>query len=109
MKYIKQVAYNVFLGGVCIDTVFYSPTVNTDEIRRSLISHDGYDPGIVVSEEEPDPDYLTHSERRVLSDLRNRGFAVIVWTPSELGSANPSRVQDRSIELGHDVIETLQD
>jgi hypothetical protein len=42
--------FDVYLHGKCIDTVFYSASakVDTDEVRRSLIDHDGYDPAIVV-------------------------------------------------------------
>ena len=43
-------AFNVYLNGKEIDKVFYA--VDTaDEVRRSLISHDGYDPAIVVRRE----------------------------------------------------------
>lgn len=43
-------AFNVWLGRNLIDTVFYSPSANTDceEVRRSLIGHDGYAAEIVV-------------------------------------------------------------
>lgn len=40
-------AWNVYLNGRCIDTVFANG-YETDEMRRSLINHDGYDPRIVV-------------------------------------------------------------
>ena len=47
-----QNAYDVFLWGKEIDTVFYSPCkggpVPADEVRRSLINHDGYAGDIVV-------------------------------------------------------------
>jgi hypothetical protein len=43
-------AWNVYLNGKLIDTVFYSAgaKVTADEVKRSLVNHDGYDPGIVV-------------------------------------------------------------
>lgn len=43
-------AWNVYLRGKLIDTVFYNPgaNVDNDDVRRSLIDHDGYDPGITV-------------------------------------------------------------
>jgi hypothetical protein len=44
-----------------------------------------------------------------IQDLRQAGYAVIVWTPEELGSADPGLLEDRSIELGHEIIEALQD
>lgn len=69
----------------------------------------------------PDPSYTSHrvyrrlveagqltdADRAVLDDLRSRGFAVVVWTPEELGSADQGLVEDRLIELGHHVIYQL--
>jgi len=40
-------AFNVRLGGKLIDTVYFKGTA--DEVKRSLISHDGYDPAIKVT------------------------------------------------------------
>ncbi len=42
-------AWDVRLGEDVIDTVFYSPDVNADEVRRGLSNHDGYDPRITVT------------------------------------------------------------
>ena len=42
-------AWNVYLNGKLIDTVF-ATGYDADEMRRSLINHDGYDPGITVDE-----------------------------------------------------------
>jgi hypothetical protein len=42
-------AYNVYLRGKLIDTVFQSGVSSADEVRRSLIGHDGYDPAIRVT------------------------------------------------------------
>jgi hypothetical protein len=41
-------AWNVYLNGKCIDTVFYDPDCDRDDVRTGLIEHDGYDPAIVV-------------------------------------------------------------
>lgn len=41
-------AWNVYLHGKKIDTVFWVPSADADEVRRSLINHDGYDPAITV-------------------------------------------------------------
>jgi hypothetical protein len=43
-------AFNVYLRGKLIDTVFYPPNASVDceEVRRSLVNHDGYHPAIVV-------------------------------------------------------------
>lgn len=41
-------AWNVYLHGKKIDTVFCSPTDDAGDVRRSLINHDGYDVSITV-------------------------------------------------------------
>jgi hypothetical protein len=41
-------AYDVFLNGKKIDTVFYSHAEPVDDVKRSLVNHDGYDYNIVV-------------------------------------------------------------
>ena len=42
--------FDVYLNGKVIDTVFYSKSANVDanEVKRSLVNHDGYDSGIEV-------------------------------------------------------------
>jgi hypothetical protein len=60
---------------------------------------------------KPKPNYdnsLSPEERQHVDALRHRGFAVIIWTPEELDGATPSKVEDRSIELGWDVIADLK-
>ena len=46
-------AFNVYLKGKKIDTVFYSESakVDRDEVKMSLINHDGYDSSIAVRED----------------------------------------------------------
>lgn len=48
---MAHVAWNVWLNGKLIDTVFWVPDAKADEIRRSLIGHDGYDSGIEVKKQ----------------------------------------------------------
>jgi hypothetical protein len=43
-----QVAYNVYLGRKLIDTVFGSAPRDNEDMRKSLVNHDGYDPSIRV-------------------------------------------------------------
>lgn len=47
---MAHTAYNVRLDGKLIDTVFYCDKGAKEEVKRSLINHDGYDPGITVTE-----------------------------------------------------------
>jgi hypothetical protein len=42
-------AYTVKLDGKVIDVVFYTGYSSPEEVRRSLIDHDGYSPEIVVT------------------------------------------------------------
>ena len=51
---------------------------------------------------------MTKEQMKVIEELRHEGYAVICWTPQELDGASPSRVQDRSIELGWDIIVDLK-
>ena len=51
---------------------------------------------------------MNQEQIEVIRQLRHEGHAVIIWTPEELGNASPERVEDRSIELGYEVIEALQ-
>jgi hypothetical protein len=43
-------AFNVYKGSRLVDTVFYSKgdKVDADEVKRSLVGHDGYDQDIRV-------------------------------------------------------------
>jgi len=51
---------------------------------------------------------MTDSQLTALKELTSEGYAVIVWTPEELRNAKPTHVEDRLIELGHQIIEDLQ-
>lgn len=41
-------AFDVYLSGKNINTVFYTRGHTVEEVKQSLISHDGYNPNIVV-------------------------------------------------------------
>jgi hypothetical protein len=41
-------AWDVFLDGKCIDTVFFDSYCDADYVRRCLVDHDGYDSRIKV-------------------------------------------------------------
>ena len=51
---------------------------------------------------------LTDADVDYIINLKRRGFAVILWSPRELGEASPSKVEDRSIEFGHELIQSMQ-
>jgi hypothetical protein len=41
-------AWDVYLFGKCIDTVFFDDDCKSDYVKDSLINHDGYDASIVI-------------------------------------------------------------
>ncbi len=44
-------AYKVWLNNKHIDTVFWVDNSDREEVKRSLVNHDGYDPDIRVTQE----------------------------------------------------------
>lgn len=47
-KKLKAIAYDVYLSGELIDTVWFTGYTAT-EVKKSLIEHDGYDSNIQVN------------------------------------------------------------
>lgn len=45
---------------------------------------------------------------RAIQELRDLGCAVIVWNPEELDGADPDRVEERSVELGWEMLEFMK-
>ena len=43
-----SIGWNVYLRGRLIDTVWFDADLTADEVKRSLVNHDGYDPEIEV-------------------------------------------------------------
>ena len=52
---------------------------------------------------------MNREQLAVIRALRHEGYAVIIWTPDELQGVKAHHVEDRSIELGHQIIEDLQE
>lgn len=50
---------------------------------------------------------MTPEQHEAISQLRHEGYAVTIWAPEELGGANPRRVEDRTVEIGWEIIEDL--
>lgn len=51
---------------------------------------------------------LTDAERALFDALRDRGFAVVAFTPDELGTADPNSVESFMIQYGWDFIDMNQ-
>ena len=52
---------------------------------------------------------MTTEQLQTIRDLRSAGYAVIIWTPEELGRTHPSDVEDASISYASDYIIQLTD
>ena len=50
---------------------------------------------------------MTPSQNKAIRELREAGYAVITWTPEEVGNANADKVENRVCELGNEVIEDM--
>jgi hypothetical protein len=48
-RFRAQVAWKVFLRNRHIDTVSFDPDMRREEVLRSLVDHDGYDPAIRIA------------------------------------------------------------
>ena len=46
-------------------------------------------------------------DEKSIRQLREEGFAVVIFDPEELQGASPKRVQDALVEYGGDAIESL--
>ena len=49
-KMMKTIAWDVWLYGRVIDTVFYDCDMTEETVKTSLVNHDGYDSRICVRE-----------------------------------------------------------
>ncbi len=49
------------------------------------------------------------SRSEYLSELRMAGYAVVIYSPEELGTADARVLQNRLVELGNEAISDLQD
>jgi len=59
-------AWNVYVNGEMIDTVFYNDDIDADEVKRGLIEHDNYAPEIEVKLETETGQEITDRAQRIL-------------------------------------------
>ena len=45
---MEMIWWSVYLNGKLIDEVPFTNQYDKDEVRNSLVNHDGYDPNIVI-------------------------------------------------------------
>lgn len=92
------VAYRVSLHGKNIDTVFSSQS-SADEVKRSLINHDGYDSAIKVSKarkagtrkpraKKPSAANASKAVKEIVDILYPGGNPNTEWGSDELGEVS---------------------
>ena len=45
-------------------------------------------------------------EQHTVAELRAEGYAVIIWTPEEIGDADAGHLEDIAISRGNDYLES---
>jgi hypothetical protein len=50
---------------------------------------------------------MNSNEVEVIKNLRDKGYAVVIFCEEELRGANAGHVEDRLVELGWDVIDSM--
>jgi hypothetical protein len=50
---------------------------------------------------------MNEEEKKVIRQLRDKGFAVAIFTPEEVGDAGERRVEDAMVSAGWDYIDTV--
>lgn len=49
---------------------------------------------------------MTGQEQKVIDSLRAKGFAVVLWTPTELHGLDPKRIENIGVDcMGHAIAE----
>lgn len=51
---------------------------------------------------------LSNEEFDLIVKLRDKGFAVVIFTPEELCGAESDFIEERLIELGWDIIDSVK-
>lgn len=93
----KMYSYIVYLNGKEIDKVFYKTYEEPEEVQRSLINHDGYDPRIMVKFAESEE----NKEKTELSERINaRTEQAIIRAFGEEGAENVRYVGKSPYEYG---------
>ena len=52
---------------------------------------------------------MTPEQTQMIRDLRAQGYAVIIWTPEELGHVHPTDVEDASISYASEYLLPAED
>ena len=59
---MTQKAWDVFLNGLWIDTVFFNSNLDEDYVRNSLVCHDHYNPDITIKVQKTmNPNFMSDS------------------------------------------------
>jgi hypothetical protein len=50
---------------------------------------------------------MTHDQLFTVRQLRQQGYAVVIFTPEQIGEADPSHLEDLMVERGNIYLETF--
>lgn len=50
---------------------------------------------------------LTLEQKNIITELREQGFAVVLFNPSELKGVDPDLIENELVHLGNDMIHDL--
>lgn len=80
------------------------------EIMISSGGLTGDTPGVVETNDyEVRAGETISAQHQTIFSLREQGYAIVVFSPDELGSATSSSLENRLVELGNEAISDLQD
>lgn len=51
---------------------------------------------------------MSEVQKKAMQTLREAGYAVVTWSPEELGNVDAKRVEGRCVEFGNEVIKDVQ-
>lgn len=50
---------------------------------------------------------MTNEQQAAINQLRAEGYAVVIWTPEEIGWADIDQLEDLTISRGNDYLESV--
>lgn len=106
----EEVAIQVFLGGLPLEDFCLMRAGEEDGTRGQWLEHPFREHEMVTTVQRAYARSLIKQDllRSALTDLRLAGYAVVTFSPQELGAADPKTLENRLVELGNEAISDLQ-
>jgi hypothetical protein len=93
------------------------PPHQWDEMRETQVKQGFDDICAAIANTQPaaqpapnasQPEDVVKSNQKYLNELRLAGYAVVIFSPDELGTANAKSLEERLVELGNESISDLE-